>query len=148
MKKRLAKKMKKRQTECVQTQLDADQIEKVCVQKTEKSVQAVKKNVQVTKEPVMDEQLMNQEPESAAVDSLQDKGLSTGKSGQKVNIFCQFSQHQVERQEIINRIKNQWKSQGNMLKDLKDLVIYLKVEDNKAYYVINETEQGWITAWE
>ena len=43
MKKRLAKKMKKRQTECVQTQLDADQIEKVCVQKTEKSVQAVKK---------------------------------------------------------------------------------------------------------
>ena len=35
MKKRLAKKMKKRQTECVQTQLDADQIEKVCVQKTD-----------------------------------------------------------------------------------------------------------------
>lgn len=148
MKKRLAKKMKKRQTECVQTNVSTSQIEEVSVQAAENTAQTAEKSMQAPKETVKNEQRLSGKTKGTPADSVQDKEPSQGKAGQKVNIFYQFSQHQVERQEIINRIKNQWKSQGHMLKDLKDLVIYLKIEENKAYYVINESEQGCVTACE
>lgn len=70
------------------------------------------------------------------------------KDGAKINIFYQFSQHQVEQQEIIFRIKNKWKAQGNRMEDLKDLVVYLKTEENKAYYIINNHIKGNVAAWE
>ena len=87
--------------------------------------------------------------QAAAPEVIEKKAeAQESKGGKKVNIFYQFSNHQVEQQDIVARIKNQWKEQGNMLKDLKDLVIYLKTEENKAYYIINENIKGFVAVCE
>ena len=141
MKKRLAKKMTKRQSECaaktkkVTVALEAEEI------KTAESEAAVP---EVTEAKVIEAEA--KEPEAAATEA----GMSEAKAktAKKINIFYQFSNHQAEQQEIITRIKNQWKEQGNMVKDLKDLVIYLKTEENKAYYVINDRVKGSVAVCE
>ena len=64
------------------------------------------------------------------------------KAAGKVNIYYQFSNRQIEQQDIISMIKAQWKAQGNKVKDLNDLVVYLKPEEQTAYYVINASVKG------
>ena len=39
-------------------------------------------------------------------------------------------------------IKKVWKDEGNMMKDLKELSVYIKAEESKAYYVINGEISG------
>lgn len=68
--------------------------------------------------------------------------VKAAKAAGKVNIFYQFSNRQIEQQDIIAMIKSQWKEQGNKVKDLKDLVVYLKPEEQTAYYVINASVKG------
>lgn len=62
----------------------------------------------------------------------------------KVNVCLQYQGKQVEEQEIIAKIKAWWKEQGNMIKDLDTLDIYMKPEDGKAYFKINGTISGSI----
>lgn len=35
-----------------------------------------------------------------------------------------------------------WKAEGNSVKDIKKLDMYLKPEENKCYFVINDTFNG------
>ena len=70
------------------------------------------------------------------------KKKAPAKNSRPVNIFYEFSSHSVEQQEIIDKIKGWWKEQGYLLKDLKELAVYLKVEENRAYYVINDSVKG------
>ena len=51
---------------------------------------------------------------------------------------------QVEEKEIIAKVKEIWTAQGNKIKDLKTLNLYVKPEENAAYYVINEDVDGKI----
>ena len=44
--------------------------------------------------------------------------------------------------DIIARIKDIWVSQGNKVKDIKTLTSYIKPDEMKVYYVINETITG------
>ncbi|MBS5523135.1 MAG: hypothetical protein KHX56_12800 [Clostridiales bacterium] len=146
MKKRLAKKIMKRQAEhkvekkvsqAAAPEVIEKKAEAILGKALEKKMEAVqKKNAADKKEAVLDKAVVKK------AEAQESKG------GKKVNIFYQFSNHQVEQQDIVARIKNQWKEQGNMLKDLKDLVIYLKTEENKAYYIINENIKGFVAVCE
>lgn len=123
MKKRLAKKMLKRQAECT-------------VREHSTPV------VQEKTDDIVSESVAEVKAEPKIVETKKDSCES--RSTKKINIFYQFSNRQIEQQDIIARIKSQWKEQGNMLKDLKDLVIYLKTEENRAYYVINGSVNGFV----
>lgn len=65
------------------------------------------------------------------------------KSGsKKTMVYFQFQGKEIEEQEVIGMIKKVWKDEGNMMKDLKELSVYIKAEESKAYYVINGEISG------
>lgn len=54
----------------------------------------------------------------------------------------QFFGNEVAIEELEKKIKNIWRQEGKLQKDLKSLEIYVKVEENKCYYVINDNITG------
>lgn len=65
-------------------------------------------------------------------------------ASKKTMVYFQFQGKEIEEQEVIGMIKKTWKDQGNMMKDLKELSVYIKAEEAKAYYVINGEISGSI----
>lgn len=56
----------------------------------------------------------------------------------KTSFYVEYAGKQVEEKDIIARVKELWVADGNKVKDLKTLNLYVKPEENAAYYVINE----------
>lgn len=56
----------------------------------------------------------------------------------KTSFYVEYAGKQVEEKDIIARIKELWVADGNKVKDLKTLNLYVKPEENAAYYVIND----------
>lgn len=65
-------------------------------------------------------------------------------SERTVELYVQYGGKEVAYTDLVNRIKEMWKDQGKRETSLKTLNIYVKPEDSKAYYVINE-EKDCIT---
>lgn len=59
------------------------------------------------------------------------------KDNMKSRFFVQYQGNEFEEKEVITKIKDLWKEEGNKVKDLKELDIYVKPEEGKAYYTIN-----------
>jgi hypothetical protein len=68
----------------------------------------------------------------------------TRRKSMKARFFVQYQGHEFEEQEIVAAIKQKWRDDGNMVKDLKDIDIYAKPEEGKVYYTINGEVNGSI----
>lgn len=62
----------------------------------------------------------------------------------KANLYVEFQGKQVESKELLAAAKKVWVEGGNKVKDLNTLDLYIKPEENAAYYVFNESESGKI----
>jgi hypothetical protein len=62
----------------------------------------------------------------------------------KESVFLQIAGNEVDMCDFSKEAKNVWKSEGNKVKDIKKIEIYVKPEENKCYYVINKTFKGSI----
>ena len=62
----------------------------------------------------------------------------------KTSVFVEYLGNQVEDKALISKVKELWVADGNKIKDIKDLKIYVKPEENAAYYVINDDINGKI----
>ena len=51
----------------------------------------------------------------------------------KTSVFMEYGGLQVEEKEVIAKIKEAWVSEGNKIKDIKELKLYLK-PDEFAFY--------------
>ena len=51
----------------------------------------------------------------------------------------------MERGELFQAVKQWWKEQGHMIKDLKEMNLYVKPEEEKIYFTINGLIQGVIS---
>jgi len=60
----------------------------------------------------------------------------------KTDFFVEFAGKSMDYNTLLTRIKEIWKTDGNMVKDLKSVEIYFKPEENMCYYVINEDQKG------
>lgn len=60
----------------------------------------------------------------------------------KTNLYIEYAGKKVADKEIVEKIKEIWKNDGNKVKDLAALDIYCKPEENTCYYVINEKVEG------
>ncbi len=61
----------------------------------------------------------------------------------KSEIYIQYADQEVQIQDVLDKIKEQWtKDMGNEEDDLEELKVYIKPEDNAAYYVINGDVTG------
>ena len=60
----------------------------------------------------------------------------------KTSTYVEYQGKQLDEKEIIATAKNIWVSEGNKASDLKSLKLYVKPEENQAYYVFNEEVTG------
>ena len=62
----------------------------------------------------------------------------------KTSVFMEYGGLQVEEKEVIAKVKEAGVSEGNKIKDIKELKLYLKPDEFAAYYVINDDISGKI----
>ncbi|MCR4901964.1 MAG: DUF6465 family protein [Butyrivibrio sp.] len=61
----------------------------------------------------------------------------------KTNIVLQYGSEQATREELIQKAKDTYLSAtGKKASDIKSLDLYVKPEENKVYYVVNNNETG------
>ena len=60
----------------------------------------------------------------------------------KTNVIIQAYGLEIFESEIIAKIKEKWVVEGNLVKSIKSLVMYVKPEEKKVYYIINDTING------
>ena len=54
------------------------------------------------------------------------------------NLYFEYAGASYNADEIVKAVKADWVAMGNKVKEMSDAKIYVKPEDNKAYYVVNE----------
>jgi hypothetical protein len=57
-------------------------------------------------------------------------------------VYFEFDGGQVEAGQIVKKVEEDYKAAGHQIGRIKDLKIYVKPEDNKAYYVVNGNAEG------
>lgn len=62
----------------------------------------------------------------------------------KTNMIVQSCGLEISEADVIVSIKEQWVADGNKVKDIKNLVMYVKPEERKVYYVINDEVNGTV----
>lgn len=55
----------------------------------------------------------------------------------KSELFIEFSGNQYSQDELVKNIKNTIVADGTKASAIKSLDVYVKPEENKAYYVVN-----------
>ena len=55
----------------------------------------------------------------------------------KTSVVVQFAGKEVTEKELIAAVKKAYTKQGNKVGDIKTIEIYVKPEENAAYYVVN-----------
>ena len=66
----------------------------------------------------------------------------------KVNAFVEYYGKQVEERTVIANVKKAWTKSGKKVGDIKTLDLYIKPEENAAYYVINGTNAGAVALYQ
>lgn len=60
----------------------------------------------------------------------------------KTVLNIQYLGSEISDKEVIAKVKELWVNEGNKIKDIKTLNLYVKPEDMAVYYVINDTVSG------
>lgn len=60
----------------------------------------------------------------------------------KSTFYVEYAGTQIEDKAIIAQAKAIWTQQGNKMKDLTSLNLYVKPEENSVYYVFNDEISG------
>ena len=56
------------------------------------------------------------------------------------NVYIEHSGQKIDTTDLLERVKDIWREQGNKLRDLQDVSVYYNLDQNTCYYVINEHE--------
>ena len=56
----------------------------------------------------------------------------------KTSVVVQFAGKEVTEKELIAAVKKAYTKKGNKVGDIKTIEIYVKPEENAAYYVVND----------
>ena len=57
-------------------------------------------------------------------------------------VYLQYAGKEFSSADLTAKVKEIWKEMGKKAADLKDIKLYVKPEENAAYYVINNEETG------
>jgi len=60
----------------------------------------------------------------------------------KIDYYVELNGEQHEIKRLSDIVKEIWKSEGNLLKDLESMEIYFKPEEKMCYYVLNGDSKG------
>ena len=96
----------------------------------------VKETVKETTEAVKEE--VKKAPKKKATR----KAAAKKESERETEVFVEYYGQQSSVEEITNKVKEVFVSEGHRVSTIKSLKLYLKPEDGFAYYVINEKFAG------
>ncbi len=69
------------------------------------------------------------------------KETTRKESSKEIEVYFQYESHETKQKDLSEKIERAYKEAGH--KDaIKHMDIYVKPEENAAYYVINENETG------
>ena len=60
----------------------------------------------------------------------------------KTNLYVEFQEKQLSQGSIVTMAKKIWSDAGNKASELKNLQVYIKTDENTAYYVFNDDVTG------
>lgn len=60
----------------------------------------------------------------------------------KADVFVQFGGNEVAAKDVLTRVKEAYVAGGHKHSDIKSVQVYIKPEENAAFYVINAKEEG------
>lgn len=67
------------------------------------------------------------------------------KAAVKETVYLQYLGKEIDKDELVKQVKDIWTNElKNKAADLKDVTLYLKPEENAAYYVVNGDVTGKI----
>lgn len=122
--------------------------EKMTVAKTgEKAVKAVTETVKETAKKVEEAATKKVEEVAAdtkkAVKTTAAKKTTTKKTAVKETIYLQYLGKEIDKDDLMKKVKEVWtKELKNKVGDMKSVTLYLKPEENRAYFVINGDVTG------
>lgn len=70
------------------------------------------------------------------------KPVANKATGKKSSVYVQFGGLEVDVEQVTKAAKDAW---GGKKSDIVSFDLYIKPEDNAAYYVVNGTDQGSIS---
>lgn len=71
------------------------------------------------------------------------KKTTVKKTAVKETVYVQFMGNEVSTDEIMKKVKENWtKVLKNKVGDMKSVTLYVKPEEGKAYFVINDDVTG------
>ena len=115
-----------------ETETVAKTVEKA-VKAAEKTTKAVAEKAEEVKEAVK---------ETAKAPA---KRTTTRKTAVKETVYLQYLGKEINKDDLVKQVKDIWtKELKNKAGDLKSVTLYLKPEENMAYYVINDDVTGSI----
>ena len=57
-------------------------------------------------------------------------------------VYFEYNGSQILSNELLDRIKEEYKNEGHRISSIKTLRVYINPDDRKAYYVINDKAEG------
>jgi hypothetical protein len=63
----------------------------------------------------------------------------------KTEFFVEFGDEKISMDQIALLVKDRWKAEGKLLKDIKSVELYLKPQERACYYVINQNINGAVS---
>ena len=64
---------------------------------------------------------------------------ASGKDDVTTKVYVQYAGNEVLENDVLERVKEAYVAEGNRASGIKSVQVYLKPEENAAYYVINNT---------
>ena len=106
----------------------------------EKAEKKVVKKAEKVEKPVAKEKAPKKEK---AVKPAAEKKVAGRKATVKADIFVQFAGKSISQDELVKIAKDVWVYDMNQKEaDFKSVAIYVKPEENKAYFVVNGEFSG------
>jgi hypothetical protein len=63
----------------------------------------------------------------------------------KINTYVQYHEKEVLTTDLEKKVKEIWRQKGHIIKEIDTIALYIKVEENTCYYVVNDSLKGMIS---
>ncbi len=70
--------------------------------------------------------------------------VNAAKEELTTDVFIQYGDREVPAKDVVARVKEAYVEEGHKLSSIKTVQVYIKPEENAAYYVINKKAAGRI----
>ena len=120
----------------------ADPVIKDVMEKADPVIKEVKKRTAPATKAIRKQ---SEKAADAVKAATKDISENAAKKNSKTEFFIQYQDYEVRAEDIAEKIREQYIAQGHKLTDIKELQIYLKPEENTAYYVVNHRDTGKFT---